>query len=370
VLVVPPGGSVRGCWLEEVRYQTFMSDSYEPWVELMDSSTTSERLAFWAGTTTELLLGRVGEWLWRAWPELSQGGNELVISSHRLFRSLPLSHCILPGGTRLGEVFERVLIVPSFAEFAEALEEPTPVLSRDVRAFSDPDGSLPFARIEGLVATGGEELRVGGDVTVQELKDALGASGTVLLSCHGEFDAVNPWASRLRLGGGDLEVAALFESARARAGLLVVLGACETGRNRRSLSDEPLGFPAALVHAGANAVLAPMWGVDDFSSCLYLTRFISCVRDGVHPTTAVEQASSWLRELTVGEALAVAEEWRSAVDAREPDHEVWSDALSRLDEHVAWLQRLVPDEHPFRSARDWAAFQLVGVPPDPPKQER
>lgn len=370
VLAVLPGGAIRGRWLDEVRYQTFMSDVYEPWSELLDTSIASERLAIWAGTATDLLLGRVGDWLWQACPELADGGCELVISSHRLFRNLPLSHCNLPAGRRLGELFERVLVLSSFAELAECLDGDAPPLGRDVRALADPDGSLPFARVEGLLATGGDGMLAGADVTVQATRQALAAPGTVLLSCHGEFEPANPWLSRLQLTDGELDVAGVFESAAARRGLLVVLGACETGRHRRSLSDEPLGFPAALLHAGADAVLAPMWPVDDFSSCLYLTHFTSLVAGGVDAADAVQRASAWLRDATAATALELANRWRSVICARDEDLALWRAALARLDDVAAWLRVLEPGARPFRSARDWAAFQLVGVPPDPPTRKR
>ena len=370
VLAVLPGGSIRGRWLDEVRYETFMADVYEPWSELLDTSIASERLAIWAGTATDLLLGRVGDWLWRACPELSDGGCELVISSHRLFRNLPLSHCKLPGGRRLGDLFERVLVLSSFAELAECLDAIAPPLAGDVRALSDPDGSLPFARVEGLLATGGDGMLAGAGVTVQATRQALAAPGTVLLSCHGEFDPANPWLSRVQLADGELDVAGVFESAATRRGLLVVLGACETGRNRRSLSDEPLGFPAALVHAGADAVLAPMWPVDDFSSCLYLTHFTSLVASGVHAASAVQQTSAWLCDATAATALELADQWRTMISTRDEDVALWRAALARLDDVAAWLRALEPAARPFRSARDWAAFQLVGVPPDPPTRKR
>ena len=243
-----------------------MSEVYEPWKFLVDASAADAKWWRAAGAFTGLVLAKVGEWLWRACPELADGGDELVLVPHRLFRSLPLSHCQLPGGARLSDGFGRVFISPSLYDFSLSLgqaQESGPSKSI-ATALVDPDGSLPFARVEGLRAAGADSTRMGSEVTVAAIREALSKSGLVLISCHGDFDESNPWQSTIAAADGAFRLHELLDPACNTAADLVVLGACEAARTRRSQSDEPLGFPGMLVEGGVKAVLAPLWKVDDF----------------------------------------------------------------------------------------------------------
>lgn len=58
----------------------------------------------------------------------------------------------------------------------------------------------------------------------------------------------------------------------------MVLGVCEAGCSRCSISDEPWGFPTLLLQQGEETVIAPSWQVDDFASFLLIT-FLFAVLD-------------------------------------------------------------------------------------------
>jgi CHAT domain-containing protein len=355
-------GDPEGEWIGEARYQQLMTDEYEPWLQLFERRS----LHVLAGPMTERWLDRIGRWLWRACPRLARGGSDLVMIPHRLFRSLPLAHVRFPDGRRLTELFDRVLIVPTLGALAGAAEDTRPLQAdAPVTAFADPDGTLGFARLEGLLIAGAERFVAGPQVLSGAVDRALRNGGVVLLSCHGSFDADNPWSSRLALADRGLELNELLGHNAAGEGLdLLVLGACEAGRQRRSMSDEPVGFTGALVEFGVRAVLAPLWKVDDLAASLFLTRFFELYANGVDAARASQSSSDWLRSLTAPDAVRVLESWIPRTSTAADDLR-GQDAPDKIARAIRWLRTLRPDVAPFRSARDWAAFQLVGVPRQP-----
>jgi len=366
VFLIGRGGTVSGKWLAEARYDTFMTDFYEPWEYLIDASWSSPELRSAAGALTELLLDKVGEWLWEACPELKAGGDDLILVPHRLFRSLPLSHCRLPGSRRLSEGFQRVMFSPSLYSLSVSLERPrrdsadTP----QVTALVDPDGSLPSARLEGILAAGLAKTKAGSDVTIDAFHHALSTEGIILLSCHGDFDEKNPWQSELLLADGKFTVPELMHPSHRVNADLIVLGVCEAARTRRSLSDEPLGFPSVLVQEGVGAVIAPMWKVDDFSSLLFLSRFFQQIRDGEHPAVAVQVTGRWLAHLKSADALNLVRDILDQV--KKLTRRKGGRGLAPLAEQLQGIERWLITEpaksRPFRSVLDWASFQVVGFP--------
>jgi len=86
------------------------------------------------------------------------------------------------------------------------------------------------------------------------------------------FEGIN-----VRTGEGvDLfTVAEMREQLRLARTQLVTLSACETGLVEfgRGLADEYIGLPGILLQAGARAVVASLWAVDDLATALLMGRF-------------------------------------------------------------------------------------------------
>jgi tetratricopeptide (TPR) repeat protein len=358
VFGIDAAGVITACWLEDQRYTRLNEGLFDPWERLvaraMDGAGGDSLLL--AGAVTEHLLDRVGAALARALPRLADGGPELAISPHRLFRNLPLAHVRLPFGKRLSELFGMVCIVPGLASLRDA---PEPALRRPVAAVGDPDGSLPFARIEAL-AIGGADAVVGRGAGRDALMGALRhPRGPLLLSTHARFEPTNPFTSYLVAADGHL---ALHQFLRARDGGMapaVILGACEAGKSRRSLSDEPFGFPMMLLQLGCREVAAPCWKVDDFASFVLLTECCARLANGVTLPEATTSAALSVRDMTPAAAL---ERLEAAVAlATEPARADWAERSGLLHQAAGlrrWLNRLEPVDRPFESPLDWAAFQV------------
>lgn len=300
-------GSVTGTWLDDFNYDQFCIEVFEPWEEVRDHalSVGAPALEDRAEALTERLLDSVGAWLERGQPALVAGGEDLVVIPHRLFRNLPIAQARLPcAGRRLSELFKSVLVAPSLSRFGDEVEALVRIPSKGgVAAYADADGSLPFARCEALLCAGPEHGVVGEAVTTQTLREAFQSEGTLILSLHGEFDRDNPFQSRIHTAEGSLPIhEALLRDTHNRPHV-VVLGVCEVGRSRRSLSDEPLGFPALFLQGGAAMVLAPLWEVDDFASFLFVTKMWDATSSGCEFAHAVREATDWLRQATADAVL-------------------------------------------------------------------
>jgi tetratricopeptide (TPR) repeat protein len=360
-------GSVRGAWLDDFNYDQFRLENFEPWEDALDQALNKGTLELErrAQALTEGLLDSVGAWLERAQPALVAGGENLLIIPHRLFRNLPITHARLPSvGRRLSELFKTVTVAPSLSRFgddtAASANDPS---KRGITACADADGSLPFARCEALLCAGTDRALVGAVVTGQALREAFQSDGALLLSLHGEFNRENPFQSLIHTADGSFPLhEAFLRESRTRA-QTVVLGVCEAGRSRRSLSDEPLGFPALFLQAGASLVLAPLWEVDDFASFLFVTKVFDATASNAGLPSAVSEAAVWLREASAAAILSrVAFLLERLRGFGEAGREAITKLDARLNEQKEWLETLHPSERPFASPLDWMAFQITGIP--------
>ena len=153
------------------------------------------------------------------------------------------------------------------------------------------------------------------------------------ISCHGQFDPAAPLESSLHLGAGErLTAQDVLASLRLRCDL-VTLSACESGLSQVRRGDELMGLVRAFLAAGAPAVLATLWRVDERSTRLLMERFYREVAAGANFARALRQAQLFLRSLSRQQALDLLGGDAVAVDG---------------------------PEQPFADPFYWAPFVLVG----------
>lgn len=113
--------------------------------------------------------------------------------------------------------------------------------------------------------------------------DALaGLAGHVLhIGAHVRADPGNAWQSAVLLDdgpGGELRAATV---ASTRLSIpLVVLAGCSSGHGRVIAGEGVQGLAHAFLIAGARAVIATLWPVDDDQSAIFLTRFYEHLAGG------------------------------------------------------------------------------------------
>jgi hypothetical protein len=362
VLSMRPDATLEGAWLDDVDYDSLREGVFLPFERAVDEALRNgdTALARVSSALLDHLLAIVGTWLWRAAPTIADGGTELLLLPHGLLRALPVAHALLPTGRRLSEIFESVSTAPSLDM---AFVTGTGVARPDVVNFTavvDAQGDLPFAACEALGNCDPANLRRGSEATAGELMEALGADRVALVSMHGEFVGDDPFAHRIFAADRRVELRELLLKDTPVRAPAVILGVCEAGLQRQSVSDEPIGFPALLLLAGAGAVLAPLWKVDDFASLHFMTQLTAHLKRNVPVPRAALAAAQWLRGATAPRVIAATDAIIEAATARLPADDP---LLTRIRDRAAaqrrWLDTLARDARPFAQTIDWGAFQVT-----------
>ncbi len=154
----------------------------------------------------------------------------------------------------------------------------------------------------------------------------------------------------------------------------MVLSACQTAvLDLRGAVNEVRSLAAGMLQAGAKAVLAPLWSVDDLSTCLLMARFAQLWFPSVEsktPAAALREAQYWLRTVTNRGLLAwysesipipTEQELQQFSDTREKEQ------AKKLIQAKGFLERWVKgiwqgnlDAVPFADPFFWAGFQIMG----------
>lgn len=181
-----------------------------------------------------------------------------------------------------------VSYVPSASVMAVLMDQSHPrSWAKEVLAIGPPSRSrprLPFGRqevreIARSCAMGTVDVLIGEDVDESALKARrLSAYRIVHFACHGDLDEAYPLRSSLILTAREGSDDDGFLQAREIYGLkldaeLVVLSACQTGRGRLERSEGLLALARPFFVAGAQAVIASLWPLNDRSSAVFMGAF-------------------------------------------------------------------------------------------------
>lgn len=114
---------------------------------------------------------------------------------------------------------------------------------------------------EAAAALGCREPLLGDRATVERVVAALPHAAVAHLACHGHFSSENAVGSGLRLADRWLTVREIY--GLRLPGTVVVLSGCETARSAVGGGDDLVGLVRGFVAAGASAVVASQWIVND-----------------------------------------------------------------------------------------------------------
>ncbi|MBL8363304.1 MAG: CHAT domain-containing protein [Rubrivivax sp.] len=279
-----------------------------------------------------------------AWCEAKDGGRDWLIDSHAL-RYAPSLHLL-----------ERA----ARPQATGAPDDPVAAL-----IVSDPTSDLPDTALEAELV--GRALAAGNGAapaavalhgpaaTADALRAVLPAHRWLHYAGHAEFDVDDPLHSRLLLADESALTIAALAAALSHGTETVVLSACDTAVTRAtSLLDEALGFPAALLAAGARRVLATQWSVSDASSALLIGRWYEHLDGGRRPAAqALREAQRWLRDATAKEGIA---RLRALRDASASDT-----VAARAAEAAAELRARDPSSRPWSGPWHWAGYTAWGA---------
>jgi len=248
-----------------------------------------------------------------------QGVRSLTLIPCGHLAAFPLAAVVLADGHTVGEMLPTSM-APSARSLLQDVSPRSP--QAGVYTLGDPHHNLPWSEAEALTismlaqrsALPGK-AHVKRQATRERLLTALGTSWMVDACCHGTFDQKDFLRSALHLAQGErLSMAEVLSHQADLRGLrLLLLSACQTALlDLQGARDEVHSLAAAMLQAGARAVLASQWPVDDQATYLLMVRFVQewfPYLDQEPPASALARAQTWLRTVTNAELVR----WQSTL---------------------------------------------------------
>jgi CHAT domain-containing protein/tetratricopeptide (TPR) repeat protein len=241
--------------------------------------------------------------------ELLQGERRVYLVPHGPLHYIPFQALIAADGdTLLREEGPQLVYAPSATLLfrygqREPSQAPAPCLALGYNG--EGERALRFAEEEAhsvVRLTGGQAL-AGPELKRAALYNQARDYRLLHFSCHGDFDPESPLASALHLAPDEaLTALDVLEHLHLRCDL-VTLSACESGLSRVRRGDELVGFMRAFMYAGAPALIASLWRVDERSTRILMERFYQEVQSGVGFAEALKRAQLYVRDLTRQEVL-------------------------------------------------------------------
>ncbi len=227
--------------------------------------------------------------LWAPLQPLLQGAAQVVVVPHRALHYVPFS-ALFDGQRYLAE-HTTTSLAPSAALWLAAAQRPAQP-PRHLLALGHGGTALPHvaAELQAVASAFPGRARTLQDdgATQAGLREHLAGADVLHLACHAEFRADSPYFSALHLADGPLTLR--DAAALPLAVQLVTLSACETGLSTQAPGDEVLGLVRGFVLAGAPAVLATLWTVDDAATAELMGRFYRELCNGTPAAEALRRA--------------------------------------------------------------------------------
>ncbi|MGB8647110.1 MAG: CHAT domain-containing protein [Anaerolineae bacterium] len=223
----------------------------------------------------------------------------VIVSPHGLLHQLPF-HALMEGEQYLLERIE-FIYTPSLQALAELCQAPAPGLERllfcglvDFGERARPLRHVAQER-QALAATGEpfETVLWQEQATRQALLDWNAAGrlrdfSALHFATHAVLEPHAPHRARVLLADGDLTVLDVMDlHLNAR---FVTLSACSTALGKGGLGDEFVGLVHAFFYAGAHAVVASLWAVEDESTARLMGAFYKHLRSGCSIAHALRAA--------------------------------------------------------------------------------
>ena len=221
-------------------------------------------------------------------------GRHLVVVPHGLLHHLPF-HAMHDGERYLADRFV-VSYAPSATVFRLcSLKRARPTDRALVLGVPDKRAPMILQEVEAVTAQlPNSRLLLGKEATPEALARWGDDCRIIHLATHGLYRKDNPMFSAIQMGGTRLSLMDLY-SIRLTTELAVLSG-CGTGISAVRGADELVGLTRGLLHAGARAVVATLWDVNDESTAEFMQRFYRHLLASDRPASALRSAQLELRE--------------------------------------------------------------------------
>jgi len=237
-------------------------------------------------------------------PDLIASSHSVIVAADGVLEGVPFALLVPPGGERALIEDHTLVKVPSATVLA-TLRGRTARPTRGLFAFdaADVDGRARLAGAEHEVRMLRDRFR---DVKVWSAGMASGLDGRALagwsalhFAGHSLVNDQAPWRSGIVLGraaDGSDSILTAAEIARDSLGApAVILSACESGGGRARPGEGVAGLTSAFLSAGAPAVVATLWPVDDRTTARLMDEFYAELADGATIAAALRGAQGIVR---------------------------------------------------------------------------
>lgn len=224
---------------------------------------------------------------------------------------------------------------------------------QELTAISNPTLDLSFASFEvETISTlfSVSEILKEEEATLTQVQQ-LSPNSFFHFACHGNYEWSEPLESALSLANSEnLNLGSLFEeSINLPETMIAVLSACETGiSSPTDLADEYIGLAAGFLFSGVSWCVSSLWRVDEISTAFLMINFYQNLDRGNSVAVALNQAQTWLRDVTKIEL----QKWIEGINL--PLNPTGNMSLRRH------LHKLPDDDRPFQNPYYWSAFCAVG----------
>jgi CHAT domain-containing protein len=218
----------------------------------------------------------------------------LIVVPHNFLHHLPF-HALFDGERYLLDAFSFSYIPSASLHHLQRTRHAT--RGQGALVLGIPDKAAPQIRDE-VRAVAAElpnaRVFVGRTATERQLRELGPTSRVVHIATHGRFRQDNPMFSSIRLGTSDLRSLDLYGLRLSPE--LVTLSGCGTGLSTVVAGDELVGLVRGWLYAGAQAVLATLWDVNDQSTAEFMSLFYRNLQTTADKAVALQQAMGQLRE--------------------------------------------------------------------------
>lgn len=214
---------------------------------------------------------------------LLQHKRRVIVVPYGALHYLPF-HLLHSGDQYLIEQFEMVVMPAAGLLLADAPHRPPGAL---VLA-DDWEGRLPQTLSEGQMVRQllGGDLHCNQDARRQTLSAA--PRQVLHIAAHGKYRMDEPDLSYIHLSDGQMLSDDLFQHDLSYE--LVTLSACETGRATAVSGDELIGLGRGFLYAGAGALIASLWRIEDQLTLEWMNRLYTGLQNGLSKAAALQQA--------------------------------------------------------------------------------